>query len=416
MAGPTTKCSRSLFAVRRVRAPAGKARVFIAILLAIGLSALLPPTTAKSQDAAGSMPEIVEESLDSVGAQEIEEFVSEVDRQVSQVFEDIDFRALIYRTPGVVSLDAKAILSLLAQVLGRELAANLMLLGQLILVAALSGVLGVLQEAFDKHGTAEVGYLVCYLVLTIIGINSFRIAINMAVEAVDSMVSFMYGAIPALLTLLASLGGVTSVALLHPTTIAVTAGISTVVKTVVLPLIFLSAVLTLVSRVSKRVQVTRLAGLVRGGAIGVMGVFMTVFIGVTTVRGVSGSVADAVAIKAAKFLSSTFIPVIGKMFADAVEVVAGSSLLIKSVMGIIGLLGIFLICIYPVLKITAIVFMYRIGAAVVQPVSDERLTSCLDDLASGLTLVGLAVGLTGLMFFINLTIIVSLGSVTVMLR
>lgn len=372
---------------------------------------------AQGQDAlAGGMPEIVEESLNAVGAQEIEEFVNEVDRQVSEVFEDIDFRSLVYRTTGTVSLDAKAILSFLAQALGRELAANLRLLGQLILVAALSGVLAVLQEAFDKHGTAEVGYLVCYLVLIIIGINSFRIAINVAVEAVDSMVSFMYGAIPALLTLLASLGGVTSVALLHPTTIAVTAGISTVVKAVVLPLIFLSAVLTLVSRVSRRVQITRLAGLVRGGAIAVMGVFMTVFIGVTTVRGVSGSVADAVAVKAAKFLSGTFVPVIGKMFADAVEVVASSSLLIKSVVGVVGLLGIFLICIYPVIKITAIVFMYRVSAAVVQPVSDDRLVTCLDDLASGLTLVGLAVGLTGLMFFINLTIIVSLGSVAVMLQ
>ena len=45
--------------------------------------------------------------------------------------------------------------------------------------------------------------------------------------------------------------------------------------------------------------------------------------------------------RTAKFLSGTFIPVVGGMFADAVEVVIGSALILKNAVGLLGVLAIF---------------------------------------------------------------------------
>ena len=49
---------------------------------------------------------------------------------------------------------------------------------------------------------------------------------------------------------------------------------------------------------------------------------MTIFVGILTVQGVAGTVADAVGLRTAKYMTSAFVPVVGKVLSDAVETVA----------------------------------------------------------------------------------------------
>src|SRR5690606_42087626 len=79
---------------------------------------------------------------------------------------------------------------------------------------------------------------------------------------------------------------------------------------------------------------SRLSGLLPHGALTVLGLGFTVFLGVMVIRGAIAPVADGVALRAAKFLAGTFIPVVGGMMADAVEVVVGGSLLVKNALGV----------------------------------------------------------------------------------
>ena len=98
-------------------------------------------------------------------------------------------------------------------------------------------------------------------------------------------------------------------------------------------------------------------------------------------RGAVAPVADGVALRAAKFLTSNVVPVIGSMFANAVEVVVGGSLLIKNTVGMFGMLIIFLLVALPIIKIWAIVLIYRIVAALVEPISDKRIAEVVGSMA-----------------------------------
>ncbi len=104
------------------------------------------------------------------------------------------------------------------------------------------------------------------------------------------------------------------------------------------------------------------------------------------------------------------------MLADAVDTIAGCSLFIKNAMGIVGVLAIFFLCALPVVKILSAAVMYRLAAALLQPLGAKELGESLHLMGNCLFLVFAAVAAVGLMFFIALTIIVGLGNFTVMLR
>src|SRR5699024_11257446 len=108
-------------------------------------------------------------------------------------------------------------------------------------------------------------------------------------------------------------------------------------------LLFLSALLYIVSSLNENFQVTHLANLFKSVAIGVLGAFLTIFLGVMSVQGAASAVQDGVAMKTAKFITGNVIPVVGRTFTDATDTIVGGALVVKKVDVIVGVVIIFLI-------------------------------------------------------------------------
>lgn len=154
-----------------------------------------------------------------------------------------------------------------------EILYNAKLIGTIILLTVFSTVLQHIQTAFEKNTVSKVAFAISYMVLIIIAINSFTVAINSARDAIQEMINFMVALIPLVLTLLASMGNAISAAMFHPLIIFLINVIGTVVYKVIFPLIFFSAVLSIVSSISDKFQVSQLAKLLRNISVGALGVF-----------------------------------------------------------------------------------------------------------------------------------------------
>ena len=192
---------------------------------------------------------------------------------------------------------------------------------------------------------------------------------------------------PALTALLAAAGGVTSAVVFHPVLVAMVGTVASAVRFILLPLIFGSAAIGLLAHFSEELPLSRLAGLTRQIAVTILGLLCVVFSGVIAVRGAISPIADGVGMRTAKFLTKTLVPVVGGMFADAVEVVAGGSLLIKNAVGVFGLGVVFFMVAVPVLKLWAVVLIYKVVAAVIQPIVDRQVVEAISGLEGSLTLV-----------------------------
>src|SRR5699024_2742874 len=130
----------------------------------------------------------------------------------------------------------------------------------------------------------------------------------------------------------------------------------------ILPLLFLAALLSIVSKLNTEYQVTHLASLFKSVSIGVLVIFLTVFLGVMSVQGTASAIQDGVAMKTAKFITGNFIPVIGRTFTDAADTILSASLILKNAIGIVGVIIVILLALFPAIKIFAIAIIYKIAA------------------------------------------------------
>ena len=371
------------------------------------------PATGPSTDLAASGP--ATEQLVDLG--QLKTLVDQVDREVRQYVPEINLSGLINGLRhGDFKLDWETILFGLLRYLFREVLANSALLGKLVVLAIICAVFQNLQSAFENGTTGKIAHTVTYLALITIAIGSFTLALNTGREVIDKMNTFMQALTPILLTLLTAMGGITSVALLHPVVFGTISILTSIIKNVFFPLIFFAAILELVNQISDQFKVSRLAGLFKQAGGLLIGFLLTVFVGVVTIQGVAGSVADSVTMRTAKFLTGTFIPVVGKMFADAVEVVASTSLFLKNGIGLLGAVVVFLLVIFPAIKILSLVFIYKLAGALVQPLGESPVGESLQVMGNTMAMVFAGVVTVAVMFFIFIAIIVGAGNMTVMLR
>lgn len=376
-----------------------------------------PSPAAQGREGVLDQEEIIKEQLDMLDLHEIEALISDINRQVAAYVPELSLGDLISRVMrGQEILNVGALISGLLQYLFKEVVANSRLLGQLLLLAVIAAILNNIQQAFAAEGVGQVAYSVCFLVLLALAVQTFGIAIGAGEGAIEKMVTFMQALLPLLLTLLTAVGGVASAAVFHPLLFMIISVLATLIKSTVFPLIYIAAVLTIVSQLSPGVSISRLASLIQEASIAILGIIISIFIGVLVVQGVAASVSDGVSIRTVKFLAGTLVPLMGKMLADTIDTIAGCSLLLKNAIGIIGVMGVILLCAFPILKLASLILIYKVAAAIIQPLTEGRLTQCLNSLANSLTVVLVSVATVGVMFFITITIVIGIGNMTVMLR
>lgn len=188
------------------------------------------------------------------------------------------------------------------------------LIGMLFLLSLLSVFLKILVGSFENSSVSKISYLVIFGVLLTVAISSFYQAVNYTTETIESLSHFMFALLPLMLSLMASFGNVATVAFFQPLILVFTQVSGVLISKLVLPLLFISAILHIASFVNEEFNVSRLADLFKYVAFVIMGAFLTLFVSLMSLQGVNAAVTDGVAIRAAKYVTSNFIPVIGRMF------------------------------------------------------------------------------------------------------
>ncbi|MFB6362632.1 stage III sporulation protein AE [Paenibacillus elgii] len=360
--------------------------------------------------------ELVREQAQRLPLDQVEQFWSRLTRQYGGYFPDSRAPSFMELLLGAKDFGLGSVFSGLFKYLFHELLYNGKLLVSIVILTVFSMLLETLQSSFEKNNVSKIAYAISFLVLMIMAVNSFSVAIGYAKSAITDMIHFMIAVVPLLLTLLASMGNVVSVTVLHPLIVFMIHAVGTAIYFIVFPLLFFSAVLHIVSSLSDKYKVTQLANLLRNVSVGCLGVFVTVFLGVVSVQGIGSAAADGVTIRTAKYIAGNFVPVVGRLFSDASETVIGASLLVKNAVGLAGVVILLVLCAFPALKILALAFIYNVSAAVMQPLGDNPMISCLETIGKSLIFVFAALAVVGLMFFLAITIVIAAGNVSVMMR
>jgi stage III sporulation protein AE len=288
------------------------------------------------------------------------------------------------------------------------------LISKLIILAIFCAILNQLQLAFGGQ-VSHVARLLNVFVLIGLAVSAFRVALEVSNQAIDSMVAFMQAILPFMFTVLLAMGNITSTALFKPLVLGSLAVFATIMKVVVLPLFFLAVGLKLFNSISQQFKLDKLANLLETMGKIAIGLVMTVFLGVMSVQGVAGGVADGVGMRTAKY-SADLVPVVGRYFKDAVELVVGSGMLLKNALGIVVIVALIFITLIPVLKIAAMALTFYLASALVEPIGEKELAGALQDMGKGLRNIFATVAAVGLMFFLTVVIVVGVGTFSALIQ
>ncbi|SFP23192.1 stage III sporulation protein AE [Salibacterium halotolerans] len=395
-----------------------KAQAALLVCLIVSLFLYTDSTTAVTgiEEGREEIQDMKEDQIENVNISEIRKYWENIEGEYGAFLPESQKGSLKEFITGEKQFAPKEWGMAFLQYIFHEVTANGKLMGTLLILAVFSAVLKAVQNAFETEVVNKAAYAVVFLVFIVIALNSFYLAMDYVKDTVGSMVHFMIALLPLMLALLATSGAAASSALFHPLVVFLVQSSGMLIENIILPLLFFSAILSVVSSLNEHIKLTKLAELLRRTAMGILAVFFTIFLGVISVQGATTAVTDGVAIRTAKFIAGNFVPVIGRVFTDAADTALGASVLLKNTVGLAGLAILFLLCAFPAIKVLVISFIFHFTAALVQPLGDGPLLEALSVLGKTVLSMFAALAAVSFMFFLALTLIVVSGNISLMVR
>lgn len=280
----------------------------------------------------------------------------------------------------------------------------------LIGLALLCAVLQHLGSSFEQGDVGEVAQTVLYLAACALLSVSLLQAYDSVKGALETMLRFVNGALPIMVTLVSATGHLATAATVLPSMTLVLGVTGNLIQKLVLPALLIGMTLTLVNGIDERKPLSGLVNLLRSGVQWLLGVLMTIMVGVLGIQGVSLNTFDGVSLQTAKYAVDSMVPVAGGLFSDMVDSVLASSLLIKNALGTAGLMGILLLGVGPLVQVLLLSFGLKLGAAVVQPLGADRMSGLLEDAAKALNGLVAVLLLTGILLILMVALLTMAGS------
>ena len=302
---------------------------------------------------------------------------------------------------GEALFDSQEIIENLKSLFLYEVRSALLLGVQILTVCIAIGLLQSLGTSFGKKSLSSIGQLVCTMVIIGIAVSSFRLIYTLSLDTVSTMVNTMALVMPVLLGILIATGSIASGTILHPMMLGAVTGFGVLIKTIILPALFASTMLSLINCLTEKNYVNQLSKLIRNAALIVTGLILAILSGIFSVQGLLTDTSDGLLINAARYSLSTFIPIVGGFTADTVD--------LKGIVGVFGILMLVLLTLVPLLKMLACALIYKLTAAVTEPVTDSKIPAGLSDMGNCLISMTAIVFFTALLFIIFISIIVGIG-------
>lgn len=301
-------------------------------------------------------------------------------------------------------------------ILGRETKTAVSNIGIIMIVIIIHSILVSITESLGNKSVSQIAYFVEYIVIITLVLNNFSDIINMVKESIINLVGFSNCLIPLMVTLMLTTGSIVSVGVIKPTLLILTNFIGNFITNFILPLVIIGTTLSIVSKISNKVRIDKLAKFMKSSGVWILGIIMTLFVTVLSLEGSITETVDGVTAKTAKAAVSTVIPVVGKILGDATDAVIGCAGILKNAVGFVGILVVVGICIAPIIKLVLLSFTYYIASCVCQPIADEKVIGLLDSIGDTFKILLAIIFCVSVMLIIGLTIVMNISNSTLLYR
>lgn len=242
-------------------------------------------------------------------------------------------------------------------------------------------------------GTAkQVADLACTLTISIILIQPANSMIQLGIQTVEELGEYGKLLIPVMTAAMAAEGGVTTSAALYTATIAFNTILTAAITKLVVPMIYIYIVLCIATSAIGDNVLKQTRDFIKWLMTWALKISIYLFTGYLGITGVISGTADASAIKAAKLAINGFVPVVGNIISDASETILVSAGVMKSSVGIYGMLVILATWVSPFLTIGSQYILLKITSCVCSVFGTKESIGLIEDFSG---VMGFILAITG---------------------
>lgn len=355
---------------------------------------------------------VINSQMDSFN---ISNFINEANKYTEDILEDVDIGELLNNAIRG-EIDNNELLKNIFPLLGEEIKEAIKVMVSIIVIVLINSVFKSIADNLNNKSVSQITYYVQYILIATVIMNNFSNIITLLKDTITNMTGFLQSLFPLLMTLMLASGSVVSVNMIQPIILFIINLISNIFQTIIIPAVLIGTALAIVSKISDRIQIDKLSKFIKSSSVWVIGILLTIFVGVLSIEGTLGSSVDGITAKTAKAAVSSFIPVVGKVLGDAVDTVIGCSSILKNAIGIVGVIVVIAICILPIIKLAVITIIYHMTAAICEPIADSKVISLISQMADTFKILLAILCATSVMMIIGVTLVINISNTGLMYR
>lgn len=278
------------------------------------------------------------------------------------------------------------------------------LLLSILLLGIAAALMSNFSNIFQNQQIAEVSFEITYLLLFLILLQIFSGAMEITREVLLGIQDFMNVLVPAFCLAVTMASGSTTALVFYEFFLGLIYFIQRLIQNGLMALIQVHVILVFVNHLTKEEYLSQMKEMASKVTVWLLKSMLAVVIGFNTIQGILNPAVDS--LKTTLFSrAAEMIPGIGNIAGSVTDVVLGSSVLIKNGIGVAALVVIVLICLMPLVKLGVLMMLLELAAALLQPVSDKRMTGCVAGVGEGIRLLFRVVFTTAVLFMLTIAVV-----------
>ena len=274
----------------------------------------------------------------------------------------------------------------------------------LILLAIAAAVFIGFSDIFQTRQVSQISFYMIYLLVIGICLTSFQAASEWMANGVHTLTGFMKVLYPVYFAAVTvAKGSVSSLAFYHLAIILIVV-IEELLLHLIVPGIHMYVIIRVMNSLQSEDYLSKFAELLETAIGWGLKTLMGGMIGLNVIQGMLGPAIDTVK-RSAVTRGMEMVPGVGDLLGGTAEVALGTAVLIKNSIGIVGMFLCLVLCLAPLLQLAVITLGYKLAAALVQPVSDKRITECIGGVGEGCRMLMNCIFVTGILFLVTVAIV-----------
>ena len=331
----------------------------------------------------------------------------EVDAMLQELFPEkhLSFRQVLGEVlEGNLELTADLILGVAKDQLTYVIRTGKEALGPILLLAVIAAIFTNFSRVFQSSQLSQISFYAAYLMMTALTLKTLQAVMDWTEEGIRTLTSFM-GVFSPLFFAAVSVarGSVTAVAFYNLVLFSIYLT-EVLIVGVALPMIHIYIVLRVLNDLSLDHYLTRAAELVFLVISWGLKTLLALVAGIHLVQGMISPAIDAVK-RSIVTRGVQAIPGVGEIFGGMAEVAAGTAVLVKNGIGMTGALICVAVCLVPLFQMAFMTLLYKLAAAVIQPVSDPRITGLVETVGEGCRLLMRVIFTAGVLFLLTVAVV-----------